>query len=74
MKWALDEAKAHGHAAKTLKVEDRRAITQDNGNDCGVYVCQCMEMLARGTPLSELQLLSAYYRRRIAAQILSGVL
>lgn len=74
VKWALDEAKAHGHAAKTLKVEDRRAITQDNGNDCGVYVCQCMEMLARGTPLSELQLLSAYYRRRIAAQILSGVL
>lgn len=74
VKWALDEAKAHGHAAKTLVVNDRRAITQENGDDCGVYVCQCMEMLSRGTPLSELKLLSSYYRRRIAAQILCGVL
>lgn len=71
-KWASDEAKMKGRTAKTIVVEERSCVQQPNGNDCGVYVCMCMELLARDMSVFEiLPSIRKHYRRRIAVQILS---
>lgn len=73
VKWAADEAKARGRPTKTLAVEQRQAIQQNNSDDCGMYMCMCMELLAREQSVLQLmQSRANFYRRRIAAQILSG--
>lgn len=71
-KWVADEASTKGLPAQTIVVEERTCIQQPNGDDCGVFVCMCMELLARDMSVLDLSpLRGKYYRRRIAAQILS---
>lgn len=43
---------------------------QQNGNDCGVFVCQYAECLTRDAPISFGQEHIPYFRRRVAYEIL----
>lgn len=54
-------------------VQNRNAIKQGNSHDWCVHMCMCMELLARGRSVFEfLEQKGTYYRRRMAAQKLSG--
>lgn len=50
---------------KVLKVPQ-----QENGNDCGVFVCQYAECVSRDAPISFGQRHMPYFRRRVAYEIL----
>ncbi len=47
---------------------------QDNGFDCGVFTCKTADFVSRGARLTFGQEHMPYFRRRIAAELLTGSL
>lgn len=73
-RWLQDEASSRGEAARQWSAVQQQCRQQDNSNDCGVYMLKSMDFLSQGRALTELRLSTAYYRRRIAAELLTGAL
>ena len=59
-------------------IPDTPCPRQDNGNDCGVYICMFMDYLSLGRPLDVTHItpdeVSSGYRKHIAASIIRGAL
>jgi len=59
-------------------IPDTPCPRQDNGNDCGVYICMFMDYLSLGRPLDVTRIthdeVNIGYRKHIAASIIRGAL
>jgi len=71
-RWLLDEATDKGKPQREWTVHYPKCRQQENSDDCGVFTLKTMDLLARGLPLSFNTRSTAYYRCRIAAELLSG--
>lgn len=74
LRWIADEAASRTRPMQPWRVEQVPCRQQENGNDCGVFTLKMLDLLAQGRPLSDLKASTAYYRRRIAAELIEGTL
>lgn len=74
LSWARDETASRGQPARAWRAVQQPCRQQDNSNDCGVYMLKTMDFISKERPLCELRSSTAYYRRRIAAELLDGTL
>jgi len=70
--WLIDEANDKGKPQREWTHHYPKCRQQENSDDCGVFTLSTMDLLARGLPLSFNTRSTAYYRCRIAAELLSG--
>lgn len=74
LRWIADEAASRIRPMQPWRVEQVPCRQQENGDDCGVFTLKVLDLLAQGRPLTELKASTAYYRRRIAAELIAGTL
>jgi len=70
-RWLHDEAEDKGKGQREWSSDYPRCPQQENSDDCGVFTVKMMDYLALGLDLAEMTKSTAYYRRRIAAELLS---
>jgi len=71
-RWVLDEADFYDKQARQWTVLHPWCRQQENCDDCGVFAVQNMNFIARGRDLSTMMRSTAYYRRRMAAELLAS--
>lgn len=74
LRWLRDEAVSRGLPQRAWTVSQQPCRKQENYHDCGVFTVKMMDFLLQGRPLSELTSSTAYYRRRIAAELIAGTI
>jgi len=70
-RWALDEADYYNTPARVWSVRHAWCRSQKNSDDCGVFTVQNMNYIAMGSKLRTMTRSTAYYRRRMAAELLA---
>ena len=70
-RWALDEADYYNKSAQAWSVRHAWSRSQENSDDCGVFMVQNMNYIAMGLNLRTMTRSTAYYRRRMAAELLA---
>jgi len=70
-RWALDEADYYNTPARVWSVRHAWCRSQENSDDCGVFTVQNMNYIAMGLNLRTMTRSTAYYRRRMAAELLA---
>jgi len=70
--WLTDEANDKGKPQRAWEIEYPECRQQENSDDCGVFTLMNMDLIARGLDHLTMAKSTAYYRCRIAAEILAG--
>lgn len=72
--WLMNEAKDKGKPQHEWTIEHPYCRQQENADECGVFTLVHMDLLARGMDHMAMTKSTAYYRCRIAAELLAGCL
>ena len=70
--WLVDEANDKGKPLRSWMIEYPNCRHQENSDDCGVFTLAHMDLMARGRSHKTMTKSTAYYRCRIAAELLAG--
>jgi len=70
-RWLVDEANFYGSETQRWTVEHPKCRLQENCDDCGVFTIKNMDYISRGLDVNTMTRSTAYYRRRIAAELLA---
>lgn len=71
---AMANKQAAKKDTKSWRSSYLKGPTQSNGSDCGVFVCQFANYVSRDLPIHFTQHDMAYFRKRMAIEILNGKL
>jgi len=69
--WLVDEAEHCKTPQREWTVEHVWCLAQENADDCGVFTVINMNYIAQGLDLRTMRRSTAYYLRRIAAELLA---
>jgi len=69
--WLADEAHYYKTPPRDWAIEHAWCRAQENSDDCGVFTIENMNYIAQGMDLKTMTRSTAYYRRRIAAELLA---
>jgi len=71
-RWVFDEADFYDKHARQWTIVHPRCRQQENCDDCAVFAVQNMNFIASRLALSTMMRSTAYYRRRMAAELLAS--
>jgi len=69
--WLADEAHYYKTPPREWAVEHAWCRAQENSDDCGVFTIENMNYISQGMDLKTMRRSTAYYRRRIAVELLA---
>jgi len=72
-RWLIDEAADKGKPQRDWTIVYSECRHQENTDDCGVFMLKNMDYIARGLEPTTMKRSTAYYRCRIAAELLAEV-
>jgi len=70
--WLVDEAADKGKPQRHWTIAIPKCRQQENSDDCGVLMLKNMDYVARGLDPTTISRSTAYYRCRIASELLAG--
>lgn len=71
-RWLVDEATGKGMPRRKWNFDSPECSHEENADDCAVFTLKNMDYIARGLDVLGMKRSTAYYRCRIAAELLAA--